>query len=201
MDASSEKPPVLPGPDRAVVSPEEKENEERGGDRGTTVVHNVDDVVANLSSLRRWTILLVVSWMCLPMTFLSTAIMTVTPEMAVTLGTTATDITTANAGVFVAMALSPLLWLPLATLLGRRATYLTAAAVMGLCSVGCALAPNLACLTTMWLVSGTTGPFFLTAGQTILSDIFEPAVRGTAVGFFLGTCVSTLSICAYDTSL
>jgi hypothetical protein len=32
----------------------------------------------------------------------------------------------------------------------------------------------LATLTALWVISGTTGPFFLVAGQTILSDIFEP---------------------------
>lgn len=160
-----------------------------------TPPQNSDDVVADLPSWRRWIILFVVCWMSLPMTFMSTSIMTVTPEISATFGTTPTSITTANAGVFVAMAASALLWLPVSTLLGRRTAYLVATVVLGLCSVGCALAPNLACLTALWVLSGTTGPFFLTAGQTILSDIFEPAVRGTAVGFFLGSCVSAQSIC------
>lgn len=185
MDAPQEPQVSSPGllaPDTLTPSP------------GPVVLQNADDIVATLTPLRRWTILFVVCWMALPMTFMSTSIMTVTPEIAATLGTQPTSITTANAGVFVAMALSALLWLPIATILGRRTAYLVATVVLGLCSIGCALSPNLACLTTLWVVSGTTGPFFLTAGQTILSDIFEPAVRGTAVGFFLGSCVSAQSI-------
>ena len=133
-----------------------------------------DDNVAKLSSWRRWIILFVVCWMALPVTFMSTSIMTVNPEIAATFGTEPTAISTANAGVFVAMALSALIWLPVTTIIGRRSTYLVATAILTLCSLGCALSNNLATLTALWVISGTTGPFFLVAGQTILSDIFEP---------------------------
>lgn len=133
-----------------------------------------DDVVAKLSTWRRWIILFVVCWMALPVTFMSTSIMTVNPEIAATFGTQTTAISTANAGVFVAMALSALIWLPVTTVIGRRSTYLVATAMLTLCSLGCALANNMATFTAMWVLSGTTGPFFLVAGQTILSDIFEP---------------------------
>jgi hypothetical protein len=158
------------------------------------VLTSSDDVVADMPSWRRWVILFVVCWMALPMTFTSVSIMAVTVEIAETFDTTPTTVTLANAGVLVAMALSALIWVPLSTILGRRTAYLVATVIMGLGTVGCALSNNMACLTALWVLTGTTGPFFLTAGQTILSDIFEPAVRGTAVGFFLGSCVSAQSI-------
>ncbi|KAF4472185.1 MFS transporter [Fusarium albosuccineum] len=106
----------------------------------------------------------------------------------------ATTINTVNAGVFVAQALSGLIWLPISTILGRRSTYLVANIVLCLCSIGCAVAPNLAGFSALWILGGTTGPFFLVAGQTILADIFEPTVRGAAVGIFLGCCVSANTI-------
>lgn len=140
-----------------------------------------DDVVAKLSPWRRWIILFVVCWMALPVTFMSTSIMTVNPEIAATFGTQTTAISTANAGVFVAMALSSLIWLPITTIIGRRSTYLVATAALTVCSLGCALSNNMATLTAMWVLSGTTGPFFLVAGQTILSDIFEPVRAGSNV--------------------
>lgn len=133
-----------------------------------------DDLVATLPPWRRSVILFTVCWMTLPMTFLSTSILSTMPEIAATFRTSTTSISTANALVMVAMALSALVWLPVSAIVGRRKAYLLANAVLVACSVGCALAPSLACLTVFWFIGGTTGPFFLVAGQTILSDIFEP---------------------------
>lgn len=120
--------------------------------------------------------------------------MPATNEIASGFGVSTTSINTANAGVFVAMALSGLIWLPISTIIGRRTTYLVANVVLCSCSIGASLSPDLACFAVLWFIGGTTGPFFLVAGQTILADIFEPTVRGTAVGFFLGSCVSANSI-------
>ncbi|KAF4970565.1 hypothetical protein FSARC_2430 [Fusarium sarcochroum] len=154
----------------------------------------IDDDVAEIPSWRKWVILFVVCWMPLPMTFWSTAIMPATIEVASDLGIKVTTINTVNAGVFVAQALSGLIWLPISTIIGRRSAYLAANTVLCLCAIGCATAPNLAGFASLWILGGNTGPFFLVAGQTILADIFEPTVRGTAVGFFLGSCVSANTI-------
>ncbi|KAL4731093.1 hypothetical protein ACLX1H_000053 [Fusarium chlamydosporum] len=154
----------------------------------------IDDNVASIPSWRKWVILFVVCWMPLPMTFWSTAIMPANIEVASDLKTPLTTITTVNAGVFVAQALSGLIWLPISTIIGRRYAYLAANSVLCLCAVGCATVPNLPGFASLWVLGGTTGPFFLVAGQTILADIFDPTVRGTAVGFFLGSCVSANTI-------
>ncbi|KAF4496954.1 MFS transporter [Fusarium agapanthi] len=154
----------------------------------------IDDDVAQIPSWRKWVILFVVCWMPLPMTFWSTAIMPATLEVASDLNIPVTTITTINAGVFVAQALSGLMWLPVSTIIGRRSAYLAANGVLCVCAIGCATVPNLAGFATLWILGGNTGPFFLVAGQTILADIFDPTSRGTAVGFFLGSCVSFNSI-------
>ncbi|KAF5986061.1 major facilitator superfamily transporter [Fusarium bulbicola] len=78
----------------------------------------IDDDVAQIPSWRKWVILFVVCWMPLPMTFWSTAIMPATLEVASDLNIPVTTITTINAGVFVAQALSGLIWLPVTPLLG-----------------------------------------------------------------------------------
>ncbi|KAI1009989.1 hypothetical protein LB503_011534 [Fusarium chuoi] len=154
----------------------------------------IDDDVAQIPTWRKWVILFVVCWMPLPMTFWSTAIMPATLEVASDLNIPVTTITTINAGVFVAQALSGLIWLPVSTIIGRKSAYLAANAVLCVCAIGCATVPNLAGFATLWILGGNTGPFFLVAGQTILADIFDPTSRGTAVGFFLGSCVSFNSI-------
>lgn len=100
--------------------------------------------------------------------------MPATIEVASDLDIPVTTITTVNAGVFVAQALSGLIWLPISTIIGRRSAYLAANIVLCLCAVGCATAPNLAGFASLWILGGNTGPFFLVAGQTILADIFDP---------------------------
>ena len=122
-------------------------------------VRAIDDDVVQLPTWRKWVILFVVCWMALPTLIWSTAIMTATPEIAADYHTTPTAISTANAGVFVAMALSALIWLPISTIAGRRTTYLVANVILLSCSIGSALAPNMACFTTLWVIGGTTGPF------------------------------------------
>ncbi|KAF4446754.1 hypothetical protein F53441_9688 [Fusarium austroafricanum] len=154
----------------------------------------IDDEVAEIPSWRKWVILFVVCWMPLPMTFWSTAIMPATIEVAADLDVPLTTINSINAAVFVAQALSGLIWLPVGTIIGRRTAYLAANGVLCLCAVGCATVKNLAGFAALWILGGNTGPFFLVAGQTILADIFDPTSRGTAVGFFLGSCVSFNSI-------
>ncbi|KAF4861818.1 Efflux pump FUB11 [Colletotrichum siamense] len=154
----------------------------------------VDDVVMEMPTWRKWVTLFVVCWMALPVTFSGSSILTATKEVAADFGVSTHAISTANAGVFIAMALSALIWLPTSNILGRRTAYLLANSLLTLCSIGSALSNNLACFTAIWVIGGTTGPFFLVAGQTILADIFEPTTRGTAVGFFLGSCVAANTI-------
>ncbi|OHW97350.1 major facilitator superfamily transporter [Colletotrichum incanum] len=154
----------------------------------------IDDVVMEMPTWRKWVTLFVVCWMALPVTFSGSSILSATNEVAADFNTSTHAITTANAGVFIAMAMSALIWLPASNILGRRTTYLVANTVLTLCSIGSALSNNFACFTAIWVIGGTTGPFFLVAGQTILADIFDPTTRGTAVGFFLGSCVAANTI-------
>lgn len=138
----------------------------------------IDDVVMEMVTWRKWVTLFVVCWMPLPVTFSASSILTATAEVAADLGTTQHNITTANAGTLVAMAMSALIWLPLSNILGRRTAYLVANSLLALCSIGSALSNNFACFAAIWVIGGTTGPFFLVAGQTILADIFEPVSLG-----------------------
>ncbi|RKK83648.1 hypothetical protein BFJ69_g2387 [Fusarium oxysporum] len=147
----------------------------------------IDDDVAQIPTWRKWVILFVVCWMPLPMTFWSTAIMPATIEVASDLNIPITTITTINAGVFVAQALSGLIWLPISTIIGRKSAYLAANAVLCVCAIGCATVPNLAGFATLWILGGNTGPFFLVAGQTILADIFDPVTP------LLGSIIATFT--------
>ncbi|KAL2846770.1 major facilitator superfamily domain-containing protein [Aspergillus pseudodeflectus] len=142
-------------------------------------------------SLPRWRksiILFTVSWMALAVTFSSTSLLPATPEIASEFHTTPEILNVMNAGVLLAMGFSTLIWGPLRVLLGRRLSYNIAVGVLVVCSVCTGAAQNMAMFTVFRVLGGLTGTSFMVMGQTVLADIFEPVVRGTAVGFFmLGT--------------
>ncbi|BCS30226.1 putative MFS transporter [Aspergillus puulaauensis] len=139
----------------------------------------------DLPTWRKSIILFVVSWMTLAVTFSSTSLLPATPEIAEEFDTTAETLNITNAGVLLAMGFSTLLWGPLTILLGRRVSYNIAVAVLVGCSVGTAGSRSMGMFTAFRVLGGFTGTSFMVSGQTVLADIFEPEVRGTAVGFFM----------------
>ncbi|KAJ5721037.1 uncharacterized protein N7483_008971 [Penicillium malachiteum] len=139
---------------------------------------------------RKCLILFVVSWMTLAVTFSSTSLLPATPEIANEFSTTSEILDVINAGVLIAMGCSSFIWGPVTNVWGRRVAYNAAIIVLCACSAGTAASINLHMFIAMRLLSGFTGTFFMVAGQTIIADIFEPVVRGTAVGFMMVGSVS-----------
>ncbi|KAL5043904.1 hypothetical protein BDW71DRAFT_199470 [Aspergillus fruticulosus] len=153
----------------------------------------------SLSTAQKCLILFIVSWNTLVVTFLSTSLLVATPEIASDLVTTSEILNITNAGVLIAMGCSSLIWSPLAEIFSRKGSYDAATVVMLLASIGTALAPSMAVFTSMRVISGLTGTYFMVAGQTVIADIFVPTVRGRAVGCLqvgsvagsaLGPCIS-----------
>ncbi|KAJ5745719.1 hypothetical protein N7520_010901 [Penicillium odoratum] len=139
---------------------------------------------------RKCLILFVVSWMTLAVTFSSTSLLPAVPEIAEQFSTTSEILDVINAGVLIAMGFSSFIWGPITNVFGRRNAYNTAILVLCACSAGTAASINLHMFIAMRLLSGFTGTYFMVAGQTIIADIFEPVVRGTAVGFMMVGSVS-----------
>lgn len=128
----------------------------------------------SLPTWRKYLILFVTSWLTLIVTFSSTSMLIATPEIATDLSTTPEILNITNAGVLVAMGLSALIWSPLSNLFGRKKIYNVAIFFMFVPSIGAVVAPDLATFTAMRLMGGLTGTYFMVAGQTIITDIFEP---------------------------
>ncbi|KGO65652.1 Major facilitator superfamily domain, general substrate transporter [Penicillium italicum] len=139
---------------------------------------------------RKCLILFIVSWMTLAVTFSSTSLLPATPDIATEFSTTSEILNVTNAGLLIAMGFSSFIWGPITNLFGRRNAYNAAILVFCACSAGTAAAINLQMFIAMRILGGFTGTFFMVAGQTILADIFEPTVRGTAVGCFMIGSVS-----------
>ncbi|OGM46263.1 MFS transporter [Aspergillus bombycis] len=139
---------------------------------------------------RKCIILFVVSWMTLAVTFSSTSLLPATPEIAEEFNTTTETLNITNAGVLLAMGFSSLIWGPLNNLIGRRISYNIAIFMLCVCSAATGAAVDMKMFTAFRILGGLTGTSFMVSGQTILADIFEPVVRGTAVGFFMAGSVS-----------
>ena len=144
----------------------------------------VDTVTYSSFSLwRKNTILFIVSWMTLAITFSSTSLLPAIPEIASEFSTTTEIINISNAGVIIAMGSSSLVWGPISKIIGRRHAYNMAIFVLFICSIGAAAAPDFRTFTCMRVLGGFTGTFFMIAGQTILADIFEPVRSSSSSAF------------------
>ncbi|KAL8382332.1 hypothetical protein RB595_006221 [Gaeumannomyces hyphopodioides] len=149
------------------------------------------EVVFQIPARRRWLILFSLCWASFPLNFVSNSILAAIPEVAAELNAPASAVSNANSAVLAAMALSAFIWLPLCGILGRRTALLSSQLVVIVSLLITALSPNLVCFATFWALAGSATPFFLVAGQTIITDVFEPTVRGTATGYFIGVSVIT----------
>jgi len=123
--------------------------------------------------------------MTLAVTFSSTSFLPATPEIVAELSTTPVILNITNAGLLIAMGVSTFIWGPISKLIGRRNAYNIAVFVLCGTSAGTAAAVDMHMFTAMRVLSGLTGTTFMVLGQTILADIFEPVVRGRAVGSFM----------------
>ncbi|KAE8355920.1 major facilitator superfamily domain-containing protein [Aspergillus coremiiformis] len=134
---------------------------------------------------RKCMITFVVSWMALLVTFSSTSLMPATPEIAEEFNASLETLNVTNAGVLLAMGYSSLIWGPLNQLFSRKILYMLAIAILCGCTAATAASVNIKMFIAFRILTGLTGTSLLVSGQTILADIFEPVVRGTAVGFFM----------------
>ena len=132
------------------------------------------ETLYDLPVWRKCLILFTVSWMTLVITFSSTSLLPAAPEISDEFNTTVTIINYTNAGVLLAMGMSSFIWGPITRILGRKNAYIAAVFMLCGCSVGMALAPNMRIFTTMRILGGFTGTYFMVSGQTMLADIFEP---------------------------
>ncbi|KAB5525748.1 major facilitator superfamily domain-containing protein [Coniochaeta sp. 2T2.1] len=120
----------------------------------------------------------------------STSVLAATPEVAETYGTTGSIVNVTNAIYMLMMGVSPIVWGPLSEVYGRlRITQITAVLFCG-CSIGTALAPNLAAFFIFRMLTAFEGTAFILVGSACLADIYRPTERATAMGWFLsGTLI------------
>ncbi|KAJ1324135.1 MFS transporter DHA1 family multidrug resistance protein [Microdochium nivale] len=115
----------------------------------------------------------------------STAVFVAIPEVVAEYGSTPTLVNMSNALFFVAMALGPLLWGPLAQVVGRRPVLVASSVLMTAFSAGTAAAPNLAAYFVFRMLSAFQATAILVVGSVVIGDLYAPANRGRAISAFL----------------
>ncbi|KAF2120723.1 major facilitator superfamily domain-containing protein [Lophiotrema nucula] len=90
-----------------------------------------------------------------------------------------------SVSVFVlGFAIGPLFLSPLSEIYGRRIVLNLSNIVFCAFNLGCALAPNLTGLIIMRCIAGIGGSACLTIGSGVISDMFLPQQRGTAMAMY-----------------
>ncbi|KAH7018103.1 major facilitator superfamily domain-containing protein [Microdochium trichocladiopsis] len=146
---------------------------------------NVDDKYTRFG---RWKRIRMVAVLCY-YTFLtpisSTAVFVAIPEVVAELGSTPTVVNMSNALFFVFMALGPLLWGPLAQVVGRRPVLVASSVLMTAFSAGTAAAPNLVAYFIFRMLSAFQATAILVVGSVVIGDLYAPSNRGRAISAFL----------------
>ncbi|KAH8911879.1 MFS general substrate transporter [Coniochaeta sp. PMI_546] len=120
----------------------------------------------------------------------STSVLAATPEVAEEYGTTGSIVNITNAIYMLMMGISPIVWGPLSEVYGRRMISQITSVLFCVCSIGTALAPNLAAFFIFRILTAFEGTAFILVGSACLADIYRPTERATAMGWFLsGTLI------------
>ncbi|CAK7267758.1 hypothetical protein SEPCBS57363_002753 [Sporothrix epigloea] len=120
----------------------------------------------------------------------STSVLPAVPDVAAEFHTTGSIVNISNALYLLSMGLSPIFWGPLSEVYGRRWITIITSCLFFCCTVGTALAPNLAAFFIFRVLSAFQGTAFILVGSAAVGDIYRPTERATAMGWFLsGTLI------------
>lgn len=159
-------------------------------DHYSSCVDIPDEVYDRIPNHRKLIIVALLSYCSFLAPISSTSVLAATPEVASEYNTTGSVINVVNAIYMLFMGISPIFWGPLSEVWGRKLITCTTAILFLACSIGTALAPNLAAFFIFRVLTAFEGTAFLLVGSACLGDIFRPTERATAMGWFLsGTLV------------
>lgn len=127
---------------------------------------------------QKWLIVFTLSFTALTATFSSTSLFSVISEISEDLHASSSTISLSNAGVLLFMGCSSFVWGPIGRLIGRIWSWISATAVLLVCTIGTAVAPNQSVFIAMRLLGGLEGTSFHVASQSMLADLFEPVSTG-----------------------
>ncbi|KAK5662721.1 hypothetical protein OQA88_6127 [Cercophora sp. LCS_1] len=156
----------------------------------TSFVEVPDSIYDRFPRHRKIIVVILLSFLSFLSPISSTSVLAATPEVADEYGTNGTVINLANAIYMLTMGISPVFWGPLSEVYGRRRINQVTAVLFCACSLGTALAPNLAAFFVFRILTAFEGTAFILVGSACIGDIYRPTERATALGWFLsGTLI------------
>lgn len=127
----------------------------------------------------------IVAFSTMQVPFTTTSFLPCVPEIAATFGCTQELITGTNGIASAFMMLSPLVFGPLTEFYGRKPLMITCALFFAIGSLVTALSPNLAVFVVFRCVNCLGGTSFFSMGASIVSDLYAPTERATAMSWVL----------------
>ncbi|KAK3944081.1 major facilitator superfamily domain-containing protein [Diplogelasinospora grovesii] len=170
------------GPDNPAAGP--------AVEQYTSFVEIPDSVYDRFPSHRKVIIVCLLSFCSFLSPISSTSVLAATPEVAAEYNTDGTVINVVNAIYMLMMGISPVVWGPLSEVYGRKIISQITGVLFCACSIGTALAPNLAAFFIFRILTAFEGTAFILVGSACIGDIYRPTERATALGWFLsGTLI------------
>ncbi|CAK7224312.1 hypothetical protein SBRCBS47491_005506 [Sporothrix bragantina] len=145
-----------------------------------------DEFYDRLTPRRKLAIVSLLSFCSLLSPISSTAVLPAVPDVSAEFHTTGSIVDISNALYLLFMGLSPTVWGPLSEVYGRRWITIITSFLFFCCTLGTALAPNLAAFFIFRILSAFEGTAFILVGSASVGDIYRPTERATAMGWFMG---------------
>lgn len=128
-----------------------------------------DSVYDRFSPHRKTFIVVLMSFCSFLAPISSTSVLAATPEVAAEYGTTGSIVNITNAIYMLMMGISPIVWGPLSEVYGRRRVSRITSVLFCGCSIGTALAPNLAAFFIFRILTAFEGTAFILVGSACLA--------------------------------
>lgn len=136
------------------------------------------------SSLRKWSLTLLVALATLAVAFVSSAYSGGADQVIMRFGVSE-EVFTLGISLFVlGFAIGPLLWAPLSEIFGRQVLYVGTYAMLTIFNAGAAGANNMATLIVLRFFAGAFGSSPLTNAGGLIADVFAAEQRGLALALF-----------------
>lgn len=123
--------------------------------------------------------------LCFLLPMSSLAFLPAVPRIADDLHTSGEVINISAAVYCVGMAISPCVFSPCSDIYGRKPTFVICLGLFTICTILVAVLQDLAMFYVFRLLLGIFGTAFFTTSAHIVSDIYKPTERGTAMGWVI----------------
>lgn len=190
---SPEQPNVTNTTDNADPNLTDGHNTSDGNDSSEEISDKYhedgDDIYDKFSRSRKAAIVSILGFGAFVATMSSTSVLTAVPEISKTFHSQDKIVEVSNAIYIGLTGVGCVVWGPLSQIYGRRPVMLCAGAFFCCMGLGTVLSQNLVSFFVFRALSAMGGSALTILGNVIISDIYKPTERATAISWFLSCSV------------